>query len=100
MPHVLIPDSVDAKAIDVLKHASGLTYDYPGKLTQEQLVAQVGDAEALIVRSGVKVTREVFAAAPKLKAVARAGVGVDNIDIDAATEHGVVVMNTPGGNTI
>jgi D-3-phosphoglycerate dehydrogenase len=100
MPHVLIPDSVDAKAIDVLKQASGLTYDYPGKLTQEQLVAQVGAAEALIVRSGVRVTREVFAAAPQLKAVARAGVGVDNIDVEAATEHGVVVMNTPGGNTI
>lgn len=100
MPHVLIPDNVDAKAIEVLKQATGLTFDYPGKLTQEQLVAQVGSAEALIIRSGVKITREVFAAAPLLKAIARAGVGVDNIDVEAATEYGVVVMNTPGGNTI
>jgi len=64
------------------------------------LVAQVGNAHALIIRSGVKITPDVFAAAPNLKIVARAGVGVDNVDLDAATEHGVYVVNTPGGNTI
>ena len=100
MPHVLVPDNVHQKAIDLLNNASGLSFSAPGKLSQEELVTQVGDANALIVRSGVQVTPEVFAAAPNLKAVARAGVGVDNIDLDAATAHGVVVMNTPGGNTI
>ncbi|MCA9889984.1 MAG: hypothetical protein KC546_16505 [Anaerolineae bacterium] len=97
---VLIPDSVDQKAVDLIEAADGLDVVYPGKLTQDELVAQVGDAHALIIRSGVKITPEVFAAAPNLKVVARAGVGVDNVDLDAATEHGVVVVNTPGGNTI
>ena len=65
---------------------------------QEDFVAAVGDAEALIIRSD-KVTAEVLAAAPKLKIVVRAGAGYDNVDLAAATEHGVVVMNTPGQNS-
>ncbi|MAU10161.1 MAG: hypothetical protein CL607_10090 [Anaerolineaceae bacterium] len=97
---VLIPDNVDQKAVDLIDAADGLDVVFPGKLTQEELVAQVGDAHALIIRSGVKITPDVFAAAPNLKIVARAGVGVDNVDLDAATEHGVYVVNTPGGNTI
>lgn len=100
MPHVLIPDAVHQKAIDIVTHADGLTVSAPGKLSQEDLIAQVGDANALIIRSGVKITPDVFAAAPNLRIVARAGVGVDNIDLDAATQHGVVIVNTPGGNTI
>lgn len=100
MPTVLIPDNVHQKAIDLLNGVEGLTVQATGKLSQEDLIAQVSDADALIIRSGVKITPEVFAAAPNLKAIARAGVGVDNIDLEAATEHGVVVMNTPGGNTI
>jgi D-3-phosphoglycerate dehydrogenase len=100
MPHVLIPDNVHQKAVDLVTSAEGLTVSAPGKLSQEELVSQVPGAHALIIRSGVKITPEVFAAASDLKAIARAGVGVDNIDLDAATEHGVVVMNTPGGNTI
>lgn len=98
--HVLIPDDVDPKAIDILKNAGGINVSAPGKLAQDKLVAGAGDADAMLIRSGVKITKEVLAAAPKLKAVARAGVGVDNVDLAAATEHGVVVMNTPGGNTI
>jgi len=98
--HVLIPDALDQVAIDVLTKAQGLRVSYPGKLSQEQLIAQVGDAHALMIRSGVKITREVLQAAPHLKIVARAGVGVDNVDLAAATEHGVIVVNTPGGNTI
>src|SRR5262245_59433613 len=100
MPHVLIPDSVNQRAIDIVKNAPGLTVSAPGKLSQDELVAQVGTADALIIRSGVKITPEVFAAASNLKVVARAGVGVDNVDLDAATQHGVIVVNTPGGNTI
>ena len=66
----------------------------------EKVLELVGDVSAIIVRSDTKVTKEVMAGAPLLKAVGRAGVGVDNIDIEAATEKGVIVMNTPGGNTI
>ena len=65
---------------------------------QSELVAAVADAEALIIRSD-KVTAEVIAAAPKLKIVVRAGAGYDNVDLEAATEAGVVVMNTPGQNS-
>lgn len=100
MPTVLIPDNVDQKAIDLISEYDNLTVIAPGKLSQDELIAQVGEADALIIRSGVKITPEVFAAAPNLKAIARAGVGVDNIDLDAATQKGVIVMNTPGGNTI
>lgn len=100
MTIVLIPDNVHQNAIDILAKTSGLAVDAPGKLSQEDLIQQVPEANALIIRSGVKITPEVFAAAPNLKAIARAGVGVDNINLQAATEHNVVVMNTPGGNTI
>lgn len=98
--HVLIPDALDQVAVDILAKAEGLRVSYLGKVSQEQLIAQVGDAHALMIRSGVKITREVFQAAPNLKIVARAGVGVDNVDLTAATEQGVIVANTPGGNTI
>lgn len=97
---VLIPDNVHELAIQKLNEYEGLTITTPGKLSQDELIAQVTDANALIIRSGVTITPEVFGAAKELKAIARAGVGVDNIDLDAATEHGVVVMNTPDGNTI
>jgi D-3-phosphoglycerate dehydrogenase len=60
----------------------------------------VSDVDAIIIRSASRITREIIEAAPRLRAVGRAGVGVDNIDVDAATDHGVIVMNTPGGNTI
>lgn len=97
---VLIPDDVDRRALDILNAAEGLRVIAPGKLSQEQLIAAVPEANGMLIRSGVKITPEVFAAAPNLKVVARAGVGVDNVDLPAATAHGVVVVNTPGGNTI
>lgn len=68
--------------------------------TPKEYEAHLGDADALVVRSAVKVTKDVLAKAPKLKAIGRAGVGVDNVDLNAATEAGVIVMNTPGGNSI
>ncbi|MCK9911232.1 phosphoglycerate dehydrogenase, partial [Microbacteriaceae bacterium K1510] len=69
-------------------------------LSPSDLLAEIGEYDALLVRSQTQVTREVLAAGKKLKAVGRAGVGVDNIDINAATEAGVVVINAPDGNTI
>ncbi len=72
----------------------------PGKVAREEALAQVPEADALIVRSGTQVDAEMLAAAPRLKVVVRAGVGVDNIDLEEATRRGVVVMNTPDGNTV
>src|SRR5947209_19736446 len=64
------------------------------------LAAQLADADALVVRSAVDVNAKLLEGAKKLRVIGRAGVGVDNIDLDAATKHGIVVMNTPGGNAV
>ncbi len=98
--HVVIPDNVDQAALDVLAQAGGLTVTAPGKMARAAVLAAVPQADALIIRSGTTVDAEMLAAAPLLKAVARAGVGVDNVDLAEATRRGVVVMNTPGGNTV
>ena len=98
--HVLVPDNVHQKAIDILEASAGIRVSAPGKLERSALLESVTDANALIIRSGLTADAELIARAPQLKAIARAGVGVDNIDLAAATAHGVVVMNTPGGNTI
>lgn len=98
--NVLVPDSVHQKAIDILAASKGISVSSPGKLDRPALLDAVADAHALIIRSGVTADAELLAAAPKLRAIARAGVGVDNVDLAAATARGVVVMNTPGGNTI
>ena len=98
--HILVPDNVHQSAIDILDASAGVRVSAPGKLERAALLAAVADADALIIRSSVTADAELIAAAPRLQAIARAGVGVDNVDLDAATAHGVVVMNTPGGNTI
>ncbi|MCB1022451.1 MAG: phosphoglycerate dehydrogenase [Acidobacteria bacterium] len=95
--NVLIADAVSPAAVDVLKAAPGLNVIVSNK---DEFRNHLADAEAILVRSAVKVTPDVFEAAPKLKVVGRAGVGVDNVDIVEATNRGVVVMNTPGGNAI
>src|SRR5204863_9610399 len=69
------------------------------KIPRDQLMGIVADADGIIVRSSTSVDREVMQKAKRLKVVGRAGVGVDNVDIDAATEHGILVMNSPGGST-
>lgn len=98
--HVLVPDNVHQEAIDILDASAGVRATAPGKLERAALLAAVATADALIIRSGVTADDELIAAAPRLKAIVRAGVGVDNVDLGAATAHAVVVMNTPGGNTI
>jgi D-3-phosphoglycerate dehydrogenase len=98
--HVLVPDNVNQKAIDLLNGAEGITVDAPGKIPRDELLAVVANTNALVIRSGVKADAELLNAATNLKVIARAGVGVDNVDLAVATERGVVVMNTPGGNTI
>ena len=97
---VLVSDPISEKGENALRSAEGVTVDVNTGLPPEELAKIIGDYHGLIVRSQTKVTPEIFAAAKNLKAIGRAGVGVDNIDRDAATDHGVVVMNTPSGNTI
>ncbi|HEY5599139.1 MAG TPA: phosphoglycerate dehydrogenase, partial [Candidatus Manganitrophaceae bacterium] len=96
---VLISDSLSDRGVEILKKA-GLTTDVKTKLTPAQLIEEIPQYDGLIIRSGTKVTKDVIAAAKNLKIIGRAGSGLDNVDIPAATKRGIVVMNTPGGNTI
>ena len=99
--NVLICDPISPKGIEYFKQQPQLRVMVLDKrLTEAELLPMVGQFEALVVRSETKITRKVMEAATKLKVVGRAGVGVDNVDVDAATERGIVVMNTPAGNTI
>ena len=99
MPRVLIADKLEAPGLELLA-AAGIEVDNRPGLTGDALKAAIRNADALICRSQPKLTAEYFADTGKLRAIARAGVGVDNIDVAAATRKGVVVMNTPGGNTV
>ncbi|MCY4536836.1 MAG: hydroxyacid dehydrogenase [Chloroflexi bacterium] len=98
--HVLVPDNVHQKAIDILRNCDRIRVSAPGKLERPALLDAVADAHAIIIRSGVRADAELIEVASQLKAIARAGVGVDNVDLAAASAAGIVVMNTPGGNTI
>src|SRR5437870_3331161 len=99
MPRVLICDKLESSGIDLLKQA-GLEVDNRPGLKGAELRSALHAADGCIVRSGTRISAELLAEPGKLRAIARAGVGVDNIDVPAATRQGVVVMNTPGGNTI
>uniref|UniRef100_A0A336L0A5 CSON002966 protein n=1 Tax=Culicoides sonorensis TaxID=179676 RepID=A0A336L0A5_CULSO len=97
---VLVCDAVDESCVALLKE-NGVQVDYKLKLPENELCKEVQNYDALIVRSDTKVTEKVLnAGAGKLKAVGRAGAGVDNINVDAATKNNVVVLNAPGGNSI
>jgi D-3-phosphoglycerate dehydrogenase len=96
---ILITDPVDdAMLVDLRK--DGFEVDMKPEIPPESLLKLIPDYEALIVRSGTKVTAEVIESGRKLRVIGRAGAGVDNIDVEAATRHGIIVMNTPGGNTV
>src|SRR5262252_3999705 len=98
---ILVCDPVSPKGIALLQQRPEFeVVVLPKRLTEMELMPVVKDVVAMVVRSETKVTRQVIEAASSLRVVGRAGVGVDNVDVPAATEHGVVVMNTPGGNTI
>src|SRR5437868_6311157 len=99
MPKVLISDQMDPKAAEIFR-ANGVEVDEKPGLTKDELKAIIGDYDGLAIRSATKVTADLLEAAPNLKVVGRAGIGVDNVDIPAATARGVVVMNTPFGNSI
>ncbi|MFQ5788126.1 MAG: hydroxyacid dehydrogenase, partial [Thermodesulfobacteriota bacterium] len=95
---VLISDKLSQDGIDVLNAVDGIQVIYKSNLKPEELKKELQGVEALIVRSSTQVTKEVLSEASKLKIIGRAGIGVDNIDCSAATEHGVIVINTPSGN--
>ncbi|MCX7887360.1 MAG: phosphoglycerate dehydrogenase, partial [Verrucomicrobiae bacterium] len=97
---ILVSDPISDKGIELLKSNTAFQVDKKTGLKEDELCAIIGDYDALIVRSQTKVTRKVIEAAKRLKLIGRAGVGVDNVDVDAATQRGIIVMNTPGGNTI
>lgn len=100
MFRILITDPLADEGLATLRAAEGVEADVRTGLTPEQLAAGVGEYDGMIIRSGVKVTADVLAKPGKLRAIARAGVGVDNVDIDAATAAGILVMNTPDANTL
>lgn len=103
MDRVLIADKLAPEGMAILRHAeqlSELKVEERTGLTPSELCDAIGDYDALIVRSSSTVTRDVIAAAQRLRVIGRAGIGVDNIDVDAATRRGIAVMNTPGGNNV
>ena len=99
MPKVLISDKLSPAAVEIF-HQRGIEADLKPGLSPAELRTIIAPYDGLAVRSATKVTRELLDAATSLKVVGRAGIGVDNVDIKSATARGVVVMNTPHGNTI
>ena len=99
-PKVLVADPIAQRGIDELSNGGLLDVTVKIGLKPDELLAIIGDFHALVVRSETKANAKVIEAATNLKVVGRAGVGTDNVDTDAATKRGIIVMNTPGGNTI
>ncbi|MCZ8512901.1 phosphoglycerate dehydrogenase [Paenibacillus filicis] len=97
---VLVMDGISDMGIQLLYDAPDVEVDKKNGLSEDELIAIIAEYDALLVRSATKVTERIMAAAPKLKVVGRAGVGVDNINLEAATNRGIVVINAPDGNTI
>jgi D-3-phosphoglycerate dehydrogenase / 2-oxoglutarate reductase len=99
MKKILISDTIDKRCLDILS-SSGFIVDYSPDLSSNDLINKVKDANALVVRSSTQVNSELIDHMQKMEIIGRAGTGVDNIDVTAATRKGILVMNTPGGNTI
>ena len=99
--NVMICDPISPKGIALLQQQPEFKVTVLEKrLAEAELLPLVGEVAAMVVRSETKVTKRIIEAAPELRVVGRAGVGVDNVDVETATQRGIVVMNTPGGNTI
>lgn len=98
MSKVLVSDPIDQAGIDILSQVA--TVDVNTGLSPEELVQIIPEYDALMIRSGSRVTKEIIEAGTQLKIIGRAGVGVDNVDVNAATRKGIVVVNSPEGNTI
>ncbi len=97
---ILVSDKLGEEGLKLLQEEAGIDVDVKTGLKPEELKAIIGEYDALVVRSATKVTPDILDAATNLKVIGRAGIGVDNIDVPSATKHGIVVMNTPGGNVV
>lgn len=100
MYNILIADKLGSEGLELLDSMPDVKYVERAGLSKEELIACIGEYDGLIVRSGCKPDADVIAAATKLKVIGRAGVGIDNVDVEAATRRGIIVMNTPQGNSI
>ena len=98
MPKVLVSDPIDQVGLDILSQVAQVNVNT--SLSPEDLIKIIGDYDALMIRSGTRVTEAVIEAGQNLKIIGRAGVGVDNVDVPAATRRGILVVNSPEGNTI
>jgi len=99
-PKILVSDPLAQEGIKILEKEKGFTVDQKSKVPPPELKKIIKDYDALIVRSGTKVTSEIISAADKLRIIGRAGVGLDNVDVSAASKKGIIVVNAPAGNTI
>ncbi|HET7393395.1 MAG TPA: hydroxyacid dehydrogenase, partial [Candidatus Binatia bacterium] len=97
---ILVSDSLAPQCLEVFKRAPGFEVDVRLGLDPNELKKICADYDGWVIRSGTKITAELIAAATNLKVIGRAGVGFENVDVDAATQRGIVVMNTPGGNNV
>jgi D-3-phosphoglycerate dehydrogenase len=97
---IVVPDELPASALEILRAEAGWTVDARSGRTATALAADLADADALLVRSATKVDARLLEAAPRLRIIARAGTGVDNVDVEAASARGVLVVNAPGANSI
>ena len=100
MPRVLVSDSLSEQGLAILRQGKEITVDYKPGLSEAELAAAIQGADALVIRSGSKVTARVLEGASQLKVIGRAGIGVDNVDVIAASKRGIIVMNTPTGNSV
>lgn len=100
MIKILVSDPLSDEGLKILKEVKEFHVDIKTELKPEELKKVIKDYDALLVRSATKVTKDIIGAADRLKVIGRAGVGLDNVDLEAATQKGVIVMNTPAGNTI
>lgn len=100
MPDILVADKIAEVGLERLRAAPGVTFDVRHGLSPTELAEVIGEYDGILIRSGVKLPAEILANPGRLKAIARAGVGVDNVDLPAATRAGVLVLNTPDANTI
>lgn len=97
---VLVSDKLGDAGIKIFEMDPDIEVDVKTDLTPEQLKEIIGEYHGLAIRSATKVTEDLLAAAENLKVIGRAGIGVDNIDVQGATKRGILVMNTPGGNVV
>ncbi|HEY5610626.1 MAG TPA: NAD(P)-dependent oxidoreductase, partial [Thermoanaerobaculia bacterium] len=100
MKRILVTDSLADSGLAILRARPDIELDYRPGLSGSDLLAAVAQSDGLITRSGTAVTRELLSTGQRLKVVGRAGVGLDNVDVDAATERGILIINAPTANTI